>query len=100
MLREFLDSLGRPLDLAIDRRAMDDMLVYIWEQTNPVCSYEAAASFVGYLVDQYGEQAVIAYVRSNVAYNAKWCKSYDELVQDWNDYINENYSWCDTVSIS
>lgn len=99
LLREFLDSLGRPLDLAIDRRGIDDMLVYIWEQTNPVCSYEAAASFVGYLVDQYGEQAVIAYVRSNVEYNAKWGKSYDELVQDWNDYINENYSWCDTEFI-
>lgn len=99
LLQKFLDSLGRPLNLETDERLINDIVVYIWEQTNPIWSYDAAASFVGYLVDQYGEQAVIAYVCSDDEYNAEWDKSYEQLVQDWKDYINENYSWLDTEYI-
>ena len=47
---------------------------------------------IGYLVDQYGEQAVIAYICSDNEYNAEWDKSYRDLVQDWRTYIQDNYS--------
>ncbi len=69
-----------------------DILVHGYGYTDPNSSYESGASFIGYLVDQYGEQAVISYVCSDSEYNEEWEKTYDELVQDWNQYIEENYS--------
>ncbi len=85
---------GRTPDIKTDFRVFDDMSAYIYGWcTDPDMSYEAASSFVGYLVDQYGEKAVIEYICSEDEYNAQWGKSYEELVQDWNEYIEENYSW-------
>ena len=92
-LQEFQDSLGRPLDIKIDSRALDDMSAFVYGDTDPNWSYAAASSFVGYLVDQYGERSVIEYICSEDEYHTEWGKSYEELVQDWNEYINENYSW-------
>ena len=80
-------------NINIDCRAIIDLSTYIWGETNPDMSYDAAASFVGYLVGQYGERDVIEYICSDDEYNAEWNKSYEELVQDWNRYIEENYSW-------
>ncbi len=85
---------GRTPDIKTDFRVFDDMSAYIYGWcADPDMSYEAASSFVGYLVDQYGEKAVIEYICSEDEYNAQWGKSYEELVQDWNEYIEENYSW-------
>ncbi len=92
-MQEFLDSLGRPLDLKKDIRTMVDMWVYICGEKDPDMSYDSASSFIGYLTDQYGEQAVIQYICSDDGYSTEWGKSYEELVKDWNDYIEENYSW-------
>ena len=61
--------------------------VYIWGATDPDMSYDAASSFIGYLVDQYGEREVIQYICSDNLYNEEWGKSYEELVQDWNEYL-------------
>lgn len=85
--------LGRVPNINIDCRAIIDLSTYIWGETDPGMSYDAAASFVGYLVGQYGERDVIEYICSDDEYNAEWNKSYEELVQDWNRYIEENYSW-------
>lgn len=85
--------LGRAPDIKTDYQAIVDMSAYIYGDTDPNMSYDAASSFVGYLVDQYGERAVIEYICSDGEYHAEWGKSYEELVQDWNEYINENYSW-------
>ena len=94
-----LDVLGRPIDTINpkeDYRMIEDIWVYVYGYTDPNESYESGSDFIGYLADQYGERAVIEYICSDDEYHAEWGKSYEELVQDWNDYINENYSWCGT----
>ncbi len=95
--QEVFDSLGSYLgrmpDARTDMQAIVDISVYIWGATDPDMSYDAASSFIGYLVDQYGEREVIQYICSDNLYNEEWGKSYEELVQDWNEYLEENYSW-------
>ena len=77
--------------MKIDFREVEDIEVHARGQTNPNSTYLSGSSFIGYLVDQYGERAVITYICSDDTYNAEWDKSYKELVQDWNDYIEANY---------
>ncbi len=70
-------------------------MVHVCRYTDPnlvTDQYLPNSSFVGYLVDQYGEEATIQYVCSDEEYNAEWGKSYEDLAQDWNRYIEENYS--------
>ncbi len=90
--QEYIKSIGRPLDARLDYRAYEDFLVNVHQLTDPNSSYLSGSSFVGYLVDQYGEREVIAYICLDSEYNAEWGKSYEELVQDWNEHIEENYS--------
>ena len=90
--QEYIDTIGRPIDVRMDFRELEDIIAYAAGETDPNASYASGASFIGYLVDQYGEQAVIAYVCSDNEYNAEWDKSYNELVWGWRTYISENYS--------
>ena len=92
-VKKYIDWLGRPFDSKTDSQEFADVVVYACGQKDPNLTYATGESFVGYLVDQYGEPAVIAYICSDNEYNEEWGKSYEELVQDWNNYINENYSW-------
>ena len=92
-VKKYIDWLGRPISSKTDSQEFADVMVYACGQKDPNLTYTTGESFVGYLVDQYGEPAVIAYVCSGNEYNEQWGKSYEELVQDWNAYINENYSW-------
>lgn len=92
-LKKYIDWIGRPIDFETDHWEMENLKVYAYGYTDPNLTHTGSASFVGYLINQYGGKAVITYVCSDDTYNAEWGKSYEELVQDWNDYINENYSW-------
>ena len=95
-VQEYIDSIGRPIDFRTDFREFDDLCVHAYGFMDPNYSYASGSSFVGYLADQYGEQAVIDYVCSDNEYNAEWDKSYNELVQDWKMYIKDNYSQYNT----
>ena len=90
-IQEYIARIGRPINMKIDFREVEDIEVHARGQTNPNSTYLSGSSFIGYLVDQYGERAVITYICSDDTYNAEWDKSYKELVQDWNDYIEANY---------
>lgn len=92
-INTYVEHIGRPIDVKTDYRYLNDFWVRVYEWADPNLTYASGASFVAYLVDNYGEQAVIQYIGTDIEYNAEWGKSYEELVQDWNDYINENYSW-------
>ncbi len=91
-IQEYVASLGRPMDVRTDVHEFNNVLVHAYGFTDPNSAYEAGSSFISYLVDQYGQQAVIDYICSDNEYNEEWNKSYDELVQDWNRYIEKNYS--------
>ncbi len=89
---KYIDFIGRPINEQTDFQDIEDIWVYYDGLKNPNATYNAGASFMGYLVQQYGEQEAIAYVISDNGYNGDWDKSYDELVQDWNQYIEEKCS--------
>ena len=92
LMPRYIEFVGRPIDMQMDYPDLDDLFVYYRGIKNPDATYDAGSSFVGYLVEQYGEQEAIAYIISDNEYNAEWDKSYDELVQDWNQYIEEKCS--------
>ena len=91
-IQEYIDKLGRPIDMRTDVHEFYDLMIYAYEKIDPNASYQSGSSFIHYLVGQYGEQAVIAYVCSDNDYNADWDKSYYDLVQEWRKYIKDNYS--------
>ncbi len=91
-IQEYIDFLGRPIEVRTDVPELWDILVHSYGYTDPNSDYESGASFIGYLIKQYGEREVIAYICSDSEYNAEWGKSYEELVQDWNQFIEDNYS--------
>lgn len=91
-IQEYIAFIGRPIDAKTDFREVENIEAHACGYTDPNSTYLSGSSFVGYLVDQYGEQAVIAYICSDDTYNAEWDKSYRELVQDWIDYIEANYA--------
>ncbi len=91
-IQEYIDMLGRPIDMRTDVHEFYDLVTYAYEKIDPNASYQSGSSFIHYLVGQYGEQAVIAYVCSDNDYNAEWDKSYYDLVQEWRKYIQDNYS--------
>ncbi|MCM1537922.1 MAG: hypothetical protein NC254_05955 [bacterium] len=93
---EYIRHIGRPIDIRIDYRDFGDFMTYACGWDDPNATYQSGASFVAYLADCYGEQAVIRYVGADKSYHAEWGKSYEELVQDWQDYICETYSWYGT----
>lgn len=90
---KYIEHIGRPLDSRTDTREFYDFLTYAYGWKNPDLTYFSGASFVAYLVDCYGLSEVIPYLSMTDTYNAAWGKSYEELVQDWNDYIEETCSW-------
>ena len=98
-IQEYIDTVGRPIDVRTDFRELDDILAHLDNEPDPNTSYQSGSSFIGYLIEQYGEQAVIAYVCSDDEYNAEWDKSYEELVRDWRNYIRKNYSQYSTVQM-
>ena len=91
-VQEYIDFLGRPIDVRTDFPELWNIIVHSYSFIDPNSSYESGASFIGYLIKQYREQEVIAYICSDNEYNTEWGKSYEELVQDWNQFIEDNYS--------
>ena len=91
-IQEYINTIGRPIGIQKIFCELDHIVVNAAGITDPNFSYQSASSFVGYLAEQYGEQAVISYICSDNEYSEEWGKSYEELVQDWNQYIEENYS--------
>ena len=94
-IQKYLDFIDRDIDVRKDFRDLENIIVQVKGYTSPdliTTHYIPGSSFVGFLVDRYGEQAVIKYTCSDNEYNAEWDKSYEELVQEWNAYIEERYS--------
>ena len=86
---EYLATINRPIDMARDYRELENIAVYSRSYADPNANYLAGSSFVQYLVNQYGEDAVINNIYGN---GAPLPKSYDELIKDWNEFIERNYS--------
>ena len=91
-VREYLDTVGRPIDMAVDFHDIENIAVYSRSYSDPNQSYVSGSSFVGYLVNLYGEPAVIDHVCSKVDISIFGGKTYSELVSEWNTHIEQTYS--------
>lgn len=92
ILREYIEKIDRPIDMKTDYRDVDNLRVYEAEMYDPDYSYESGASFVYYLCDTYGERKVIDYVCDNHDLTTVTDKTYEELVEDWKNDMEERYS--------
>lgn len=86
---EYKASLDRPIDISCDFREIENIAVYSRGYTDPNASYVSGSSFVQFLVGLYGEASVVDYIYGN---GIELPMSYDDLVDEWNQYINDNYS--------
>ena len=88
-IHEYLAAINRPIDMAKDYCELENIAVYYFSFANPNANYVAGSSFVQYLVNQYGEEAVINSIYGN---GDSLPKTYAELVKEWNEYIESKYA--------
>lgn len=93
-LKQLTEKNGRPIDMSVDNKEVENLMIYYGRHYDPNDSYESGASFVYYLCDTYGEQKIIDYVCDNHDLTTVTDKTYDELVEDWKNYMEDTYSWC------
>ncbi len=91
-VREYLERIGRPIDMAIDFAEIEAIAIYSRGAYQPNGSYAAGSSFVGYLVASYGEQAVIDYVLQRVEESHIEELTLVEHIAAWRQQIEEEYS--------
>lgn len=89
---EFIERNGRLINVQTDYRDLHNLVTYAGNHYDPNYSYESGASFIYYLCDTYGERKVIDYVCDNHDLTTLTDKTYDELVEDWKNYIEDKYS--------
>ena len=87
-VREYKENIGRDIDMAIDYREIENIAVFSRDLFDPNKTYVSGSSFVGFLVEQLGEQETIDLIFSE---NGLKGASYSELVQDWSQYIKTKY---------
>ena len=78
--------------MAIDYERLENIAVWYFRFHDPNENYLSGSSFVQYLVNQYGEKAVIEAIYGD---KTPLPKPYEELVKDWIAYIEscgEGYS--------
>lgn len=85
-VHEYLSAIGRPIDMAVDYAALENVAVWSRSYADPNANYLAGSSFVQYLVREYGETAVIDHIYGS---GAPLGKDYDTLVAQWNQYIED-----------
>ena len=86
-LKEYAEKLGRPLDMAKDYLTVYDLICYGEGHSAPIAGI-TGASFINYLVQQYGEQTVIQSIYGD---GEPLPKTHEELVVEWVAYLNETY---------
>ena len=88
-LREYVEKIGRPIDMPTDYLELYNLFSYSRSITDPNAGGGfSGASYIGYLVSQYGEQTVI----QSIFGDETLPKTHEELVAEWVVYINETYT--------
>lgn len=85
---EFKETIQRPIDMEKDFQDIENIAVYSRGYTDPNASYVAGSSFVQYLVRTYGAEFVVQCIYGE---GCSFTKPYQKLVNEWNQYIEENY---------
>lgn len=90
-VHEFKSNLGRDIDVSIDLVELYDAATYAYNYDDPNDGrgYQAGVSFIAYLATIIGEEKVFEIICETHDFGEY---TYDELVTDWQTFIQENYS--------
>lgn len=90
-VHDFKRKIGRDIDMAQDYAELQHITAYVnsFDDPNDGDGYTAGASFIDYLISRLGEERVIEIICKTHNYGEY---SYEELVADWNAFLQENYS--------
>ena len=91
-IEELKGKLNRELDCEKDYHEILAVMTYCESAFDPNESRMSGACFVGYLVQEYGEKNVIDMLFCTNDFEGLTGKSYQEVLDDWVDYLNLNYS--------
>lgn len=86
-IHEFRAQIGREIDMAVDFGEIESVIAYTRGYASPNVSYASGSAFVHYLVQRYGEEAVIRHVLDGAPFDAPQT----ELVADWKAWLKDSY---------
>ncbi len=86
-IRDYLNEVGRPIEMAVDFGDIESLGAYARGDRSPDMSYASGSAFVHYLVQRFGEEAVIRHVCGL----EKLTQDVDVLTAEWLEWLNENY---------
>lgn len=87
-LEKLRQKLGRPLDIISDNDDILNCLACYKGYKDPNENYLSGASFVSYLIQEYGIDPVIQYLFGS---GEPLLKSYEVLTKEWYAYLNTTY---------
>ncbi len=90
-IHDFKRKIDRDIDMAQDYAELQHITAYVngFDDPNDGDGYTAGASFIDYLISRLGEEKVIEIICKTHDFGEY---TYEELVADWNAFLQENYS--------
>lgn len=89
---QFKEKVRREIDIAQDFRELENAQVYSYSSYDVNGSYLSASSFVQYLIVRFGQENAIWYLCAENGQYFDPGVTLDELLRDWQAYIEKNYS--------
>ena len=90
-LQPFLAPLGRPLDLSRDMVDILNIVACRNGRTIYESVYVSGASFIHYLTVTFGERETLQYLLEDYDFSALTDKPFEDVLEDWQSYLQENY---------
>lgn len=91
-VEKYIEYIDRKIDFDTDKVDLLNLFVYTNNIYNPNNNYISAASFIGFLISQYGEETVQNYLFSHNGEYVPLDKSFYELIEEWKTYIKTTCS--------
>ena len=89
---DYIEKIGRPVETVDDLRELDNIYSYLTRKHGLNYTYTSGASFISYLINQFGEREVLDYMLVHHSLKKLTDQTFDELVNDWKAFLEGNYS--------
>lgn len=86
-VQDYLAAIGRPIDMAADFGGFESFCAYTLGYQSPDVNYVSGSAFVHYLVQRFGEEAVIRHVCGQEVLP----QDVSALTADWLAWLDETY---------
>lgn len=86
-IRDYRAAVGRPIDMRLEFGELESLGAYSRKDQSPDESYASGSAFVHYLVQRFGEEAVIRHVRGLESLP----QDVSSLTADWHAWLDERY---------